>query len=75
MSAGKARLHVDQHVAHRNIRPRNLADKAGAQQLYPRTGFKDLSIDTHVFGLRKKLGLCSDVIETIRAVGYRVRSP
>lgn len=35
----------------------------------------DRAIDTHVFGLRKKLGLCSDVIETIRGVGYRVRSP
>ncbi|MBI1862001.1 MAG: response regulator transcription factor [Deltaproteobacteria bacterium] len=31
------------------------------------------TIDTHVFGLRKKLGKCSDVIETIRGVGYRVR--
>src|SRR4051812_40942225 len=35
----------------------------------------DRAIDTHVFGLRKKLGLCSDVLETIRGVGYRVRSP
>jgi two-component system phosphate regulon response regulator PhoB len=34
----------------------------------------DRAIDTHVFGLRKKLGPCSDVIETIRGVGYRVRS-
>jgi DNA-binding response OmpR family regulator len=35
----------------------------------------DRAIDTHVFGLRKKLGACSDVIETIRGVGYRVRAP
>jgi two-component system phosphate regulon response regulator PhoB len=35
----------------------------------------DRAIDTHVFGLRKKLGACSDVVETIRGVGYRVRSP
>jgi two-component system phosphate regulon response regulator PhoB len=35
----------------------------------------DRAIDTHVFGLRKKLGPCSDVIETIRGVGYRVRAP
>jgi two-component system, OmpR family, phosphate regulon response regulator PhoB len=32
----------------------------------------DRAIDTHVFGLRKKLGPCADVIETIRGVGYRV---
>lgn len=31
------------------------------------------TIDTHVFGLRKKLGTWSDRIETIRGVGYRVR--
>jgi two-component system phosphate regulon response regulator PhoB len=34
----------------------------------------DRTVDTHVFGLRKKLGPCSDVIETIRGVGYRVRA-
>ncbi|OFZ18451.1 MAG: hypothetical protein A2X94_00460 [Bdellovibrionales bacterium GWB1_55_8] len=33
----------------------------------------DRTIDTHVFGLRKKLGICQDTIETIRGVGYRVR--
>jgi len=32
----------------------------------------DRAIDTHVFGLRKKLGNCADIIETIRGVGYRV---
>jgi two-component system phosphate regulon response regulator PhoB len=32
----------------------------------------DRAIDTHVFGLRKKLGPCSDTIETIRGVGYRI---
>lgn len=31
------------------------------------------TVDTHVFGLRKKLGSYSDCIETIRGVGYRVR--
>ncbi|CAN5560556.1 phosphate regulon transcriptional regulator PhoB [soil metagenome] len=31
------------------------------------------TVDTHVFGLRKKLGPCSEVIETVRGVGYRVR--
>lgn len=30
------------------------------------------TVDTHVFGLRKKLGPCGDLIETIRGVGYRV---
>lgn len=33
----------------------------------------DRAIDTHVFGLRKKLGECADWIETVRGVGYRVR--
>ena len=33
------------------------------------------TIDTHVFGLRKKMGSAADWIETIRGVGYRVRSP
>lgn len=31
------------------------------------------TVDTHVFGLRKKLGAHADLIETIRGVGYRVR--
>lgn len=31
------------------------------------------TVDTHVFGLRKKLGPCADVIETVRGVGYRVK--
>lgn len=31
------------------------------------------TVDTHVFGLRKKLGTWSDHIETIRGVGYRVK--
>ncbi len=31
------------------------------------------TVDTHVFGLRKKLAEFADVIETIRGVGYRVR--
>jgi DNA-binding response OmpR family regulator len=34
----------------------------------------DRAIDTHIFGLRKKLGDCADVVETIRGVGYRVRA-
>jgi two-component system, OmpR family, phosphate regulon response regulator PhoB len=33
----------------------------------------DRAIDTHVFGLRKKLGDCGDLIETVRGVGYRVK--
>ncbi|HEX4922886.1 MAG TPA: response regulator transcription factor [Bdellovibrionales bacterium] len=32
----------------------------------------DRTVDTHVFGLRKKLGACSETIETIRGVGYRM---
>jgi two-component system phosphate regulon response regulator PhoB len=31
------------------------------------------TVDTHVFGLRKKLGSCADVIETVRGIGYRVK--
>lgn len=34
----------------------------------------DRAIDTHVFGLRKKLGTASDFVETIRGVGYRMKS-
>ncbi len=34
----------------------------------------DRVIDTHVFGLRKKLGSCGDIVETIRSIGYRVKS-
>mgnify|MGYP001558161946 CR=1 FL=1 len=34
----------------------------------------DRAIDTHVFGLRKKLGEASDLVETIRGVGYRIKS-
>jgi two-component system phosphate regulon response regulator PhoB len=32
------------------------------------------AIDTHVFGLRKKLGESADLIETVRGVGYRIAS-
>lgn len=31
------------------------------------------TIDTHVFGLRKKLNAHADLIETVRGIGYRVR--
>jgi two-component system phosphate regulon response regulator PhoB len=33
----------------------------------------DRAIDTHVFGLRKKLGSHADFIETVRGVGYRMK--
>lgn len=32
----------------------------------------DRTIDTHIFGLRKKMGDHSNLIETIRGVGYRI---
>lgn len=35
----------------------------------------DRAIDTHVFGLRKKLGSAADHVETVRGVGYRVSPP
>lgn len=31
------------------------------------------TIDAHVKNLRRKLGLCADLIETVRGVGYRLR--
>lgn len=31
------------------------------------------TVDTHVFGIRKKLGPHSEMIETIRGIGYRVK--
>lgn len=31
------------------------------------------TVDTHIFGLRKKLGDKSEMIETIRGVGYRMK--
>lgn len=31
------------------------------------------TVDTHVFGLRKKLGSWGDNIETIRGIGYRIK--
>lgn len=31
------------------------------------------AVDTHVFTLRKKLEKYSDMIETIRGIGYRIR--
>lgn len=33
------------------------------------------TIDVHVRSLRKKLGECSDMIETVRGVGYRFKDP
>jgi two-component system phosphate regulon response regulator PhoB len=30
------------------------------------------SIDTHMFGLRKKIQPCSDLLETVRGIGYRM---
>ncbi len=30
------------------------------------------TIDTHVYTLRKKMGACASIIETIRGVGYRI---
>jgi DNA-binding response OmpR family regulator len=31
------------------------------------------TIDTHIAGLRKKMGIASDMIETIRGIGYRFK--
>jgi two-component system phosphate regulon response regulator PhoB len=32
------------------------------------------TVDTHIFGLRKKLGAWADHIDTIRGIGYRFKS-
>ncbi len=32
----------------------------------------DRSIDTHMVGLRKKLGACSELVKTVRGVGYKL---
>lgn len=34
----------------------------------------DRAVDTIVFGLRHKLGVMSSLVETVRAVGYRIRT-
>jgi two-component system phosphate regulon response regulator PhoB len=34
----------------------------------------DRSIDTHMVGLRKKLGACSDLVKTVRGVGYKIEA-
>ena len=33
----------------------------------------DRAVDVQIVGLRKKLGVCSNYIETIRGVGYKFR--
>ena len=33
----------------------------------------DRSVDVQIVGLRKKLGICSDYVETVRGVGYRFK--
>jgi two-component system phosphate regulon response regulator PhoB len=48
-------------------------------QLIDRIRGEDISIvqraiDTHIFGLRKKLGPCAELVETIRGVGYRIKT-
>lgn len=34
----------------------------------------DRSIDTHMVGLRKKISPCSDLIKTVRGVGYKIEA-
>lgn len=34
----------------------------------------DRTIDTHVFGIRKKLGQCAEFVETVRGIGYRIKN-
>ncbi len=34
----------------------------------------DRAVDTHIFWLRKKLADCSNLVETVRGVGYRIKS-
>ena len=38
------------------------------------TGFADeRTVDAHVKNLRQRLGACSEQLETVRGVGYRLR--
>jgi two-component system alkaline phosphatase synthesis response regulator PhoP len=39
---------------------------------YPVT---ERAVDVQVLGLRRKLGPCGEVIETVRGIGYRLREP
>ncbi len=39
---------------------------------YPVT---ERAVDVQVLGLRRKLGACGEVIETVRGIGYRLREP
>jgi two-component system alkaline phosphatase synthesis response regulator PhoP len=39
---------------------------------YPVT---ERAVDVQVLGLRRKLGACGEVIETVRGVGYRLKEP
>jgi two-component system phosphate regulon response regulator PhoB len=39
---------------------------------YPVT---ERAVDVQVLGLRRKLGSCGEVIETVRGIGYRLREP
>ena len=32
------------------------------------------TVDVHIRTLRQKLGVCGDMIETVRGVGYRIRA-
>ena len=35
----------------------------------------DRAVDVHIRGLRVKLGIYADMIETVRGVGYRFKDP
>jgi two-component system phosphate regulon response regulator PhoB len=35
----------------------------------------DRSVDVQIVGLRKKLGECGNIIETVRGVGYKLKDP
>lgn len=32
------------------------------------------TIDNHIFNLRKKMGPCGDMIQTVRGIGYKLQS-
>lgn len=50
---------------------RELIDRIQGDEVH----VSDRTVDTHVFGLRRKLGAYGAVIEAVRGVGYRVSYP
>ncbi|MEZ4253495.1 MAG: response regulator [Polyangiales bacterium] len=70
--ADRARVRLLLDLAKR--RGRTIAQRAARAGVGLRARHRTRTVDTHVKRLREKLGLASDYIETVRSVGYRMRS-